>query len=331
MTDDWHTSDYPELRPGPPWVMEEMIRAQAALPDGLAALDGAHAIRDAAARALAAGDEVVVVGCGTSEHAALAVAALLRDGLATSTRVARRIRSQQALDTALDPPPTGVVIGVSHDGGTQGHLAGPRPRTARRRRHRGDHRAAGLGHRRGGRPCLLDADARSLVVPHGGLHERHPGRRRDRLRRVGCVMARGCTDDAGNGARRQRCSDGRPSAASRPAHPVRRRGHRSDQRPRARPQDRGGCADSGDRPSPRDGPPRAPGRLRARIDACRLPRRRPEPRRPLPRPPRARGSGGGRGWPPGRRDRTPGRPHRCCPRASARSSSSRPTPPSPIS
>jgi glutamine---fructose-6-phosphate transaminase (isomerizing) len=34
LTLDWHTSDYPELRPGPAWVMEEMIHAQAALPDG---------------------------------------------------------------------------------------------------------------------------------------------------------------------------------------------------------------------------------------------------------------------------------------------------------
>src|SRR6476620_11547898 len=100
MTDDWHTDDYPELRPGPPWVMEEMIRAQAALPDALAAPDGAHAIHAAAARAMAAGDEIVVVGCGTSEHAAMAIAALLRDGLATSARDARRIRAQQALDAA---------------------------------------------------------------------------------------------------------------------------------------------------------------------------------------------------------------------------------------
>ena len=119
MTDDWHTSDYPDLRPGPPWVMEEMIRAQVALPDDIAARDGAHAIHAAAARALAAGEEIVVVGCGTSEHAAMAIAALLQDALASSAREARLIRSQQALDAALDPAPDGLVIGVSHDGGTR--------------------------------------------------------------------------------------------------------------------------------------------------------------------------------------------------------------------
>jgi fructoselysine-6-P-deglycase FrlB-like protein len=116
---DWHTSDYPELRPGPPWVMEEMIRAQATLPEGLANLDAARAIHGAATRALADGDEVIVVGCGTSEHAAMAIAALVVDGLATTRRDARRIRSQQALDVALDPPSDGLVIGVSHDGGTR--------------------------------------------------------------------------------------------------------------------------------------------------------------------------------------------------------------------
>ena len=119
MTVDWYTSDYPDLRPGPPWVMEEMIRSQAALPDGLAGLDAAHAICDAASRALAAGDEVIVVGCGTSEHGAMAVAALLGDALATSRADAGRLRAQQALDAALDPPSTGLVIGVSHDGGTR--------------------------------------------------------------------------------------------------------------------------------------------------------------------------------------------------------------------
>lgn len=99
--------------------MEEMIRAQAALPDALAGFDSARAIHKVAARALAAGDNVWVVGCGTSEHAAMAIAALLADGLATSSRDTGRIRSRQAFDAALDPPSGGLVIGVSHDGGTR--------------------------------------------------------------------------------------------------------------------------------------------------------------------------------------------------------------------
>lgn len=119
MTLAWHTSDFPELRDGPPWVMEEMIRSQVQLPGGLADADAAGAIRRAAADALAAGDEVLVIGCGTSEHGAMAVATLLADGLASSRSQARRIRSQQALDVALDPPSSGLVLAVSHDGGTR--------------------------------------------------------------------------------------------------------------------------------------------------------------------------------------------------------------------
>ena len=54
------------------------------LPDGLAALGrGATPSATPRSRPLAGGDEVVVVGCGTSEHGAMAVAALLRDGIAT--------------------------------------------------------------------------------------------------------------------------------------------------------------------------------------------------------------------------------------------------------
>jgi hypothetical protein len=32
---DWHTDAFPELRPGPPWVMQEMIAAQPALVEAL--------------------------------------------------------------------------------------------------------------------------------------------------------------------------------------------------------------------------------------------------------------------------------------------------------
>ena len=28
---DWHTDEFPELRPGPPWVMQEMIEAEPGL------------------------------------------------------------------------------------------------------------------------------------------------------------------------------------------------------------------------------------------------------------------------------------------------------------
>ena len=307
MTDDWHTSDYPDLRPGPPWVMEEMIRAQAALPDDLAALDGAHAIHAAAARALAAGDEIVVVGCGTSEHAAMAIAALLagRSGDLAPRR-------------AADPGAAGPRCCARSCAGRPRHrrqprrrdtrhLARARPRASRRRRHRGDHRPRRLGRRGGGRPRPLDAAPRSLVVPHGGLHERHPGRAR---RSPTPSRARPGRRSRGPRSKPPLVSRRRPNRRASPlpgtASAVRRNRVGPHQCPRARAQDRGGRAHRRDRPSPRDPAPWAPGRLRARSDANRLPRRRPQPRRSVPPTARPRHPGHRRDRPSIDRHRTPG-------------------------
>jgi fructoselysine-6-P-deglycase FrlB-like protein len=100
-------SDTPELRDGPPWAMEEMILAEPglvgpilALPE---ALEAAEMIRET--------ETVTVVGCGTSEHAALAGAALLG------------ARARDAFEASLDPQREGVLIAVSHEGGTAATLA----------------------------------------------------------------------------------------------------------------------------------------------------------------------------------------------------------------
>ena len=74
----------PELRAGPPWAMEEMILAEPGLVAPILAspeaVEAAEWIRETEA--------VVVTGCGTSEHAAMAGAALL------GARVARRLRGE---------------------------------------------------------------------------------------------------------------------------------------------------------------------------------------------------------------------------------------------
>jgi len=114
----------PELRSGPPWVMEEMIAAEPGLAElirGQAAVAGA--IADAARRALEDGAAVVVTGCGTSEHAAMAVAALLdtaavRQGIRPGAVVAR-----QAFEAALEPWPRGLAVGISHEGETPATVA----------------------------------------------------------------------------------------------------------------------------------------------------------------------------------------------------------------
>lgn len=49
---DWHTDDFPELRPGPPWVMQEMIAAQPEVVEAL--LSSAPPETSEAAEAIAA-------------------------------------------------------------------------------------------------------------------------------------------------------------------------------------------------------------------------------------------------------------------------------------
>jgi len=118
MSDDraWLTDEYPELRAGPPWVMEEMILAERDLPAAI--LDGAGeetaqvaaAIRDAVALSA----PIVVTGCGTSEHGAMAVAALIADAMPDAW-----VEAREALDATVRPRAGGLCIGISHDGGTR--------------------------------------------------------------------------------------------------------------------------------------------------------------------------------------------------------------------
>jgi glutamine---fructose-6-phosphate transaminase (isomerizing) len=118
---DWLTDDFPELRAGPPWVMEEMIVAQAQLATPILGADRPEVARlqDAVAAATAAGEPVVVTGCGTSEHAASVVAALLTDSFRRADLPTARAEARQALDAALEPRAGGVCLAVSHDGGTR--------------------------------------------------------------------------------------------------------------------------------------------------------------------------------------------------------------------
>ena len=113
MDREWHTAEFPELRERPPWVMEEMVASQADLPDGFADDRPAAALLAAIEVALGRGEPVWIAGCGTSEHAAMGIARILGGGA---------VRACQSLDLALDPPDRGLVIGISHDGGTRATL-----------------------------------------------------------------------------------------------------------------------------------------------------------------------------------------------------------------
>jgi fructoselysine-6-P-deglycase FrlB-like protein len=119
----WASTDVPRGRTGPPYAMTDMIAAEPALsgrvlgylggPSG-PATQLAEAIRDAART----GAPIVLVGCGTSEHAALGVTAILGDAMRTAGVPGPGPVARQALEAALEPQDGGLCIGISHEGGT---------------------------------------------------------------------------------------------------------------------------------------------------------------------------------------------------------------------
>jgi fructoselysine-6-P-deglycase FrlB-like protein len=103
--------------------MTDMIAAEPALSgriirrlagSGTSAAELAAAIR----ATIEAGEPVVVTGCGTSEHAALAVADIVREAARAADLSDPACTSEQAFELSLDPPARGLVIAVTHDGGT---------------------------------------------------------------------------------------------------------------------------------------------------------------------------------------------------------------------
>ena len=134
----WDYLPTPTRRDGPPWAMAEMIAAEPALAGRIArrlVADGsAHALAAAVRATTFSGGPVLTTGCGTSEHASLAAAALLRDGWRRARLPGRGPVSAQAFVLSLDPPAGGLVIGCSHEGGTAATIAamnGARARGAR--------------------------------------------------------------------------------------------------------------------------------------------------------------------------------------------------------
>jgi glucosamine--fructose-6-phosphate aminotransferase (isomerizing) len=120
--DPWDYSPTPSSRPGPPYHMTDMIAAEPALAGRLlrrlAGGGPTRGLADAIRAAVTAGDPVVVTGCGTSEHAALAIAEILRDATAVAGLGGAVISAEQAFELSLAPPARGLVIGVTHEGAT---------------------------------------------------------------------------------------------------------------------------------------------------------------------------------------------------------------------
>ncbi|MBA2701231.1 MAG: SIS domain-containing protein [Chloroflexi bacterium] len=111
--------------------MTEMILAEPALADRIVGrladagpTSAASELADAVTQVGGRGEPILVTGCGTSEHAAQAVAAILAEGLAaTIADGSSSPRSAQAFELSLEAPTRGLVIAISHEGGTAMTLA----------------------------------------------------------------------------------------------------------------------------------------------------------------------------------------------------------------
>jgi len=127
----WASTDMPPRRDGPPFHMTDMIRAEPGLalrllPKLAAAGSPADLLAAAIKAAAAAGRPVLVVGCGTSEHGALASAEILRDaartaGLPWTLGAGGAPVAIQAFEASLEaaqPGPGGLLIAISHEGAT---------------------------------------------------------------------------------------------------------------------------------------------------------------------------------------------------------------------
>ena len=123
--DPWDELPTPSLRNGPPFHMTDMIAAEPFLAERLLdrlgdAGGAAGRVAGAIGQAASSGAPIIVTGCGTSEHAAQAIVEILREGMRSGGLPGgpASIGSAQAFELALDPPTGGLVIGISHEGGT---------------------------------------------------------------------------------------------------------------------------------------------------------------------------------------------------------------------
>jgi glucosamine--fructose-6-phosphate aminotransferase (isomerizing) len=118
----WHTDDFPELRSEPPWVTEEMVASQPDLVAPILANPRAAELAQVILDVDESGEPIVVTGCGTSEHGAMAVAELLDAALQQRGARGGRVEARQAFEAALDPRAGGLCLAVTESGGTRATL-----------------------------------------------------------------------------------------------------------------------------------------------------------------------------------------------------------------
>lgn len=120
--DPWAFAAAPSWRDAPPYHLTDMIAAEPAVArrivGRLAGDSSVSGLAEAVRSTIAAGEPVVVTGCGTSETAAMGIVEILREALREAGRADAVVLSEQAFELAQAPLARGLVIGVSHEGGT---------------------------------------------------------------------------------------------------------------------------------------------------------------------------------------------------------------------
>lgn len=118
--DPWAPSEMPAFRSRPPYLMTEMVAAEPGLAERLvhrlATDDAVERVATLIREADAASRPIVLTGAGTSEHAAMGIAELLNEALDGR---GRGVFALPALEVLRQVPGAGLLIGVSHEGGTQ--------------------------------------------------------------------------------------------------------------------------------------------------------------------------------------------------------------------
>lgn len=118
--DPWAPSEMPAFRSRPPYLMTEMVAAEPGLAERLvhrlATDDAVERVATLIREADAASRPIVLTGAGTSEHAAMGIAELLNEAL---DGTGRGVFALPALEVLRQVPGAGLLIGVSHEGGTQ--------------------------------------------------------------------------------------------------------------------------------------------------------------------------------------------------------------------
>ena len=120
--DPWAYAPTPSWRDHPPYHLTDMIAAEPAVAariiERLSGPGAAAELAEAIRATLVEGAPVMVTGCGTSETAAMGIVEILHEAARSAGIGNAVIVSEQAFELGLDPLRHGLVIGVSHEGGT---------------------------------------------------------------------------------------------------------------------------------------------------------------------------------------------------------------------